>query len=219
MCAVQESITVNFEVSNIRYNTDLRCIYNDYYDPYHLTENGSSLSLFLFSKVPIHFSWDVPDGFEISPTSDSLSPKQTCKLTATFRPSSAVVYSDSAVCIFSSKLEAVGRPFNQGNDQVKRKFMKLEGIGKYPHIAVKLCSGKRATTITQSRSRANTLSETPVMINNTQTGEEAEAGKDSDYAAAVCSSGGETVVDFGEVAVGSVTKKRIEIINVSPVSL
>lgn len=100
--------------------------------------------------------------------------------------------------------------------------MKLEGIGKYPHIAVKLCSGKRATTITQSRSRANTLPETQatsVMINNTQTGKEAEAGKDSDDAAAVCSSGGETVVDFGEVAVGSVTKKRIEITNVSPVSL
>ena len=99
--------------------------------------------------------------------------------------------------------------------------MKLEGIGKYPHITMKLCSGIKATTITQSRSRANTLSETratSVMINNTLTGEEAEAGKDSDDAA-VCGSGGETVVDFGEVAVGSVTKKRIEITNVSPVSL
>ena len=132
------------------------------------------------------------------------------------------MYSDSAVCNFSSKLEAVGRPCNHENDHVKRKFMKLEGIGKYPHIVVKLCSGKRATTITQSRARANTLSETQatsVMINDTLTGEEAEVGKDNNDAGAVWSSGGETVVDFGEVAVSSITKKRIEITNVSPVSL
>jgi DNA repair protein RadC len=130
------------------------------------------------------------------------------------------VYSGSAVCTFSSKLEAVGRPCNQENDHVKRKFMKLEGIGKYPHITVKLCSGKKATTTSQPKSRANTLSDTramSVMVNNTLTSEEAEVGKDSD--AVVTSSGTETVVDFGEVAVGSVVKKRIEITNVSPVSL
>lgn len=179
-----------------------------------------SLSLF-FSKVPIHFSWDVPDGFEISPASDFLSPKQTCKLMATFRPSSAMVYSASAVCTFSSKLEAVGGPFNQESDCVKRKFMKLEGIGKYPHISVKLCSGKKATTVTQSiaRLRVNTLPETLVAsstVNNTLMSEETKVGKDSD---SIWSSGVETVVDFGEVAVGHVTKKRIEITNVSPVSL
>ena len=101
---------------------------------------------------------------------------------------------------------------------MKRKFMKLEGIGKYPHISVKLCSGKKATIVTQSRPRVNTLSETPVAsaVNNTLTNEETKVGKDND---SVYSSGVETVVDFGEVAVGSVTKKRIEITNVSPVSL
>ena len=72
--------------------------------------------------------------------------------------------------------------------------MKLEGIGKYPHVAVKLCSGKKATTV----------------------GEETKGGKGGDLE---CSSGVETVADFGEVAVGNVTKKRIEITNVSPVSI
>ena len=101
---------------------------------------------------------------------------------------------------------------------MKRKFMKLEGIGKYPHITVKLCSGKKTTcAVTQSRQRVNTLSESPATstINSALTSEEIEIGNDND---SISSSGVEAVVDFGEVSVGSVTKKRIEITNVSPVS-
>ena len=97
--------------------------------------------------------------------------------------------------------------------------MKLEGIGKYPHVAVKLCSGKKATAVIQSRSRASPLSDTLVTsttVNNTLAGEETEIGNDSDSAG---SYGVETLVDFGEVAMGSVTKKRIEITSVSSVSL
>lgn len=168
------------------------------------------------SKVPIHFSWDVPDGFEISPESDSLSPKQTCKLTATFKPRSAVVYSTSAVCIFSSKLEAIDKPFNQESDCVKKKLMKLEGIGKYPHVTVKLCSGKKVTSPhSRQGTKVNTTPGTtaPSTLNTRFVCDEGDGSGEGG-----CSSRNETVVNFGAVAVGSVVKKRIEITNVSPVS-
>ena len=171
--------------------------------------------------MPIHFSWDVPDGFEISPPSSSLFPKQTCKLTATFRPSSAVIYSAAAVCNFSSKVDKMGGPYNQEEDCVKKKLMKLEGIGKYPYILVKLCSGKKTASVPKSRRRIETFSvcETPVTSsaeNNASVREEIveRESEESGYSFGVA----ETLVDFGEVAVGNVVKKKIELTNVSPVS-
>lgn len=173
----------------------------------------------LHSKVPIDFSWDVPDGFEISPAFASLSPKQTCSQTATFKPSSAVVYSVSAVCVFSSELDKVGGGAldkEPENDHVKRKLMKLEGIGKYPHVTVKLCSGKKAT-LTQSKKGEGVVSDitaVSTLTNGLPICDETVAGGQD-----VCNSVNETVVDFGAVAVGSLAKKKIEITNVSPVSV
>lgn len=103
----------------------------------------------------------------------------------------------------------------QESDGVKRKVMKLEGIGKYPHITVKLCSGTKATS-TQTKNRETVVSET-VGVSTVTTDfsmhEETDFGR-----AGECRLGNETVVDFGAVAVGSLVKKKIEITNVSPVS-
>ena len=164
--------------------------------------------------MSIDFSWDVPDGFEISPSSASLSPKQSCKLTATFKPRSAIVYSASAVCMFSSELDTEG-----SSGEVKTKSMKVEGVGKYPHIAVKLCRGRKIPP--KGETKSNTVMEARVVntvtLNSMSVHEEESTLTEHDSDQGI--SGNESVVDFGEVAVGSVMKKRIEITNVSPVSL
>lgn len=160
--------------------------------------------------MSIDFSWDVPEGFEISPSSASLSPKQSCKLTATFKPRSAIVYSASAVCMFSSELDTEG-----SSGEVKTKSMKVEGVGKYPHIAVKLYRGRKIPP-----TKSNTVMEARVVntgtLNSMSVHEEESTLTEHDSDQGI--SGNETVVHFGEVAVGSVMKKRIEITNVSPVS-
>ena len=104
----------------------------------------------------------MPDGFKIIPQSGSLSPKQSSKLTARFSPQSAIVHNGLATCTFSSSKEDHDRSvlILVGDSQVKteiqrgtRKVMKLEGIGKYPHVAVKLCSSKLQET--RKRSQGN----------------------------------------------------------------
>lgn len=105
---------------------------------------------------------------------------------------------------------------------MKKKLMKLEGIGKYPYIRVKLCSGRKTTSVPQSRRRTETLTvcETPVTsspVHNTSVGEEMGEGKDdeSGHSFEVV----EVLVDFGEVTVGSVVKRKMELTNASPVSI
>lgn len=134
------------------------------------------------SPVPADFSWEVPSGFEVSPPSGSLGPQETCKLTATFRPQAAEVYSASAICNF-------------GSEESSTETMRLEGIGKYPHVTVKL-SGKPKRS--------------PGM------GKASSMATDDSAGTQLC--GGEVVVNFGPVAVGTVAEKWIEVTNISPVS-
>ena len=134
-----------------------------------------------------------------------------------------MVYSASAVCVFSSKLEAMGGPCNNDSDCVKRKFMKLEGIGKYPHITVNLFNPMKKAT-SSSKHGENTVSDTSTkstlgtrLLNGSSINDGTDL-IDRDLIASG-SGGDETLVDFGEVAVGRVIKKKIEITNVSPVRL
>ena len=117
----------------------------------------------IHSNIPAGFSWEFPEGFKISPQSGSLSPKQSSKLMAKFSPQSAIVHNGLAVCTFSSTREGSDRSvlISVGDSQVKaeiqretRKVMKLEGIGKYPHVTVKLCSSKSSKS---SRSQGDLL--------------------------------------------------------------
>ena len=169
-------------------------------------------SLFhIFSKVPIDFNWEVPEGFEISPSSASLSPKQSCKLTATFKPCSVIVYSASAVCLFSSELDI------KEGEGVKTKSMKVEGVGKYPHITVKLWQGKKISS--KKETHSNTVTEAQPLNTCTTTNVTVQEEDSTRLGDGTCGCSNESVVDFGAVAVGSVLKKRIELTNVSPVSL
>ena len=83
-------------------------------------------------------------------------------------------------------------------DECNTKEMRLEGIGKYPHVIVKVSPGKGS----------GKASVPPKKVT-----EDASEGRSS------ASSGGAVVVNFGAVAVGSIAEKWIEIANVSPVRI
>ena len=108
-----------------------------------------------------------------------------CFISPFFRPSAAVVYDTVASCHFGTGDESIARE------------MRLEGIGKYPHVIVELSPGK-------GNARASPRSKKEVA-------EGTHEGRGS------ADSGEVLVVNFGEVAVGTIAEKWIKITNVSPV--
>ncbi|XP_013412505.1 cilia- and flagella-associated protein 65-like [Lingula anatina] len=75
------------------------------------------------SELFTPFQWEVEDPFIIEPSEGALEPFTSCVLTATFKPKGASVYVAEAVCKYGAEFtEAQG--------------LKLNGIGKYPHLLV-----------------------------------------------------------------------------------
>lgn len=97
--------------------------------------------------MPAKFSWTLPDGFQISPDSGILAVKQSSKMTVKFSPQAALVYNGLAVCTFSGENHKQDGDSQAALDSVgevmvhkqTKKVTKLEGIGKYPHVTVRLC--------------------------------------------------------------------------------
>ena len=90
------------------------------------------------SDIPVYYSWEVPEGFDILPKSGYLPQKKTDKLVAMFSPKSARVYDASALCTFSEQSD----PMELGlGGFVINKMMKLEGTGKYVHLYARPCVG------------------------------------------------------------------------------
>ena len=145
----------------------------------------------LHRNVPTDFSWEFPNGFEVSPTSGSLAPKQKCKLTAVFQPQAADVYSAVAVCSYGEEEHHSTKP------------MRLKGIGKYPHVTVQRVSGKAMAKRSPPVTRTAAASDTGAQV-------EGEGGGSTPH---------EVLLDFGAVAVGDIRDRWIEVTNVSPVSV
>ncbi|XP_077974570.1 cilia- and flagella-associated protein 65-like [Styela clava] len=74
------------------------------------------------TELMTNFSWEVPEPFTILPPTGSIPPRGSCSLKAIFRPLSASVFETHAICCY-------------GEDNLLKK-VKLEGIGKYPHLLV-----------------------------------------------------------------------------------
>lgn len=123
----------------------------------------------------------------------SLAPKQTIKLTATFQPQAADVYSAVAVCSYGEK------------EHCSTKSMQLKGIGKYPHITVKCSPGKAVAKKSPPQEKVTVTHE----LGDTVDPADVRSGEGALR---------EILVDFRAVAVGAVVEKWIEIANVSPVS-
>ena len=185
--------------------------------------------LYTCSNVPTDFSWKFPNGFQVSPNTGHLTPKQTCRLTATFIPQSAIVYHTSAVCTFTAD-SASSLPLSGGMEssetQELTKSMTLNGIGKFPHVTVKYCSGK--SKLVNKTSNSTQLSTSGGQRNESKVSSKAVKTLKSDCGEGVMGEecdmceyddGEGVIADFGNVAVGSVAKKWIEVTNVSSVSL
>ncbi|XP_006820550.2 cilia- and flagella-associated protein 65-like [Saccoglossus kowalevskii] len=75
------------------------------------------------SELTTPFEWSIKEPFTVVPPEGTLDPKSSCKIRATFKPKSSLVYETTAVIKY-------------GNDLSCYKTVKLEGIGKYPHLLV-----------------------------------------------------------------------------------
>ena len=105
-------------------------------------------------------------------------------ISPSFSPSAATVYDTVALCRFGA------------GDECSTREMRLEGIGKYPHVTVELSPGKEgAKASPQSK----------------------EAAEGTHEGRSCADSSRVLVVNFGAVAVGSIAEKWIKITNVSPV--
>ena len=144
--------------------------------------------MFYFSTIETDFKWNCPnEQFTISPWSGKLSPDEYLQVKVTFSPQTASVYNAAATCRYANELE--------------RKIVKVSGIGKYPHVLVRLPvkrGGKGLSVSTTEKDGGKTRR---------------EGGRGS-----VGGCGSEVVVSFGSVAVGTSTEREIELVNVSAVS-
>ncbi|XP_022101804.1 cilia- and flagella-associated protein 65-like isoform X2 [Acanthaster planci] len=73
------------------------------------------------SELATRFAWLVSQPFVLEPSEGTLAPKAKCTILATFKPMSALVYETVAECRY-------------GEDLSHKKTLRLEGIGKYPHL-------------------------------------------------------------------------------------
>ncbi|XP_019617941.1 PREDICTED: cilia- and flagella-associated protein 65-like [Branchiostoma belcheri] len=76
------------------------------------------------SELETPFKWKVASAFTMEPASGTLPPHGSCTIRVTFKPMGAMVYDAVAVC-------------NYGPENVYFGTVKLEGIGKFPHIVVR----------------------------------------------------------------------------------
>ncbi|PFX25001.1 Coiled-coil domain-containing protein 108 [Stylophora pistillata] len=90
------------------------------------------------SELITNFQWKVLEPFSIVPESGTLSPRTSCNIKATFSPKAALVYEGTAVCTYSAGQKA---PFT--------KHVKLEGIGKFPHLVASISRQAKNTSSTE----------------------------------------------------------------------
>ncbi|KAL9957579.1 hypothetical protein ACROYT_G034498 [Oculina patagonica] len=89
------------------------------------------------SELVTNFQWQVLEPFSIVPESGTLAPRTSCSIKATFCPKAALVYEATAVCTYSAGQKS---PFT--------KHVRIEGIGKYPHLVASV-SGPKKTSSTE----------------------------------------------------------------------
>ena len=164
--------------------------------------------LYSHSSVGTQFSWECPSKcFTVSPTSGSLGPRSSCKLSATFTPESAKVYSVTATCSYGKE-----------GEEGERKSVELKGVGKYPHVVVRL---PRRADKNKGRegSGRDGAGKTRCARGIQEKVEEEGSGVIGGVMSGGEDGGSEVQVVFGSVAVGTSAEKWIELVNVSAVSM
>ena len=157
--------------------------------------------LFIFcSSLGTCFTWKCPEKcFKLTPSSGELPPKTTCKLSVSFTPDSAKVYSVLATCSYGKEGES------------KEKKVELKGVGKYPHVVVSLPHKVKERHGKMEGGEKERMKKTWYL-------KDEEKGEEGEGVLSSAGKSGEVVVGFGSVAVSTTAEKWIELVNVSPVS-
>ncbi|KAK3742184.1 hypothetical protein QZH41_012071, partial [Actinostola sp. cb2023] len=104
------------------------------------------------SELMTSFQWELSEPFIFVPSSGTLSPKTSCLIKATFTPKAALVYEAIAVCKYAHDME-----------NTDLKSMKIEGIGKFPHIVASTLGQKRSTISSNGHEVVVDFGEVPVQ--------------------------------------------------------
>ena len=129
-----------------------------------------------FSCLTLALKWKTPQAFSVSPKEATLKPSGTVQVEMKFVPEIAAVYEGQAILMF---------------DKEKWKTIKIEGIGKYPHVSLESKMNSLENTLPRNRS------ETP---------------DNYDYMLP------DENVDFGVVDTGSLNTRTLEFHNTSSVN-
>lgn len=100
----------------------------------------------------------------------------------------------------------------------EKKVVRLEGVGRYPHVTVKLTTGTSKLPLTTTRKKGSKL-----KGSSSRKADSEKVTPLTEVPAQSVESGGvrgvnDVMVDFGNVPVETVAEKWIEISNVSSVS-
>lgn len=104
------------------------------------------------SELVTKFYWRVLEPFSIVPASGTLAPRTSCNIKATFCPKAALVHEGTAVCTYSAS-ELVSFA----------KHVKVEGIGKFPHLVASVPGSKKSSDLSNSREEVLDFGEVPVQ--------------------------------------------------------
>lgn len=104
------------------------------------------------SELVTKFYWRVLEPFSIVPASGTLAPRTSCNIKATFCPKAALVHEGTAVCTYSAS-ELVSFT----------KHVKVEGIGKFPHLVASVPGSKKSSDLSNSREEVLDFGEVPVQ--------------------------------------------------------
>lgn len=104
------------------------------------------------SELVTKFHWQVLEPFSVVPESGTMAPRTSCIIKANFCPTAALVYETIAVCTYSAGQKT---PFT--------KHVKIEGIGKFPHLVASASGSKKTSEVGCSNEAVLNFGEVPVQ--------------------------------------------------------
>ncbi|CAH3043041.1 unnamed protein product, partial [Porites evermanni] len=104
------------------------------------------------SDLVTKFQWKVLEPFSVVPESGTMAPRTSCSIKASFCPTAALVYEATAICTYCAGQKT---PFT--------KHVRIEGIGKFPHLMASVPGSKETSELTSDGEVELNFGEVPVQ--------------------------------------------------------
>ncbi|KAM7444065.1 hypothetical protein ABFA07_007249 [Porites harrisoni] len=104
------------------------------------------------SDLVTKFQWKVLEPFSVVPESGTMAPRTSCSIKASFCPTAALVYEATAICTYCAGQKT---PFT--------KHVRIEGIGKFPHLMASVPGSKETSKLTSDGEVELNFGEVPVQ--------------------------------------------------------